>query len=140
MAKPFICSYDFKKNVLTILIPEVHKDGRYVNSKWELQKEPYKGDVINSYNDGPLAGWKSDGVPFYEVESSSLAQEIKAREKRRNIIRQQCICRTDYAALKNLVQQLIHVDLDDVKNGNNSHGCSIRASIMVVNTSKPLSS
>ena len=44
IAKPFVCSYDFRKNILTILIPEVHKDGNYVNSKWELQKQPYKGD------------------------------------------------------------------------------------------------
>ena len=57
IAKPIVGSYDFEKNVLTILIPEVHNGDRYVNSKWEIQKEPYSGDVINSYNDGPLAGW-----------------------------------------------------------------------------------
>jgi hypothetical protein len=55
IAKPLVGSFDFKKNILTILIPEVHKNDMYVNSKWELHKEPYKGDVINSYNDGPLA-------------------------------------------------------------------------------------
>ena len=38
IAKPFVGSFDFKKNVLTILIPEVHKDGDYVNSKWEIAK------------------------------------------------------------------------------------------------------
>ena len=27
----------------------------YVNSMWEIQREPYRGDVINSYNDGPPA-------------------------------------------------------------------------------------
>ena len=78
IAKPFVCSYDFRKNILTILIPEVHKDGNYVNSKWELQKQPYKGDGINSYNDGPLQDGTQMG-PFYEVESSSPAKELKPR-------------------------------------------------------------
>lgn len=113
VAKPFICSYDFKKNVLTILIPEVHKNAMYVNSKWELQKEPYKGDVINSYNDGPLQDGTQMG-PFYEVESSSPAQELKpgeTQEYHQTTIHLQ----GDYTALKTLLQQLIHVDLDDVK-------------------------
>jgi hypothetical protein len=113
VAKPFACSYDFKRNVLTILIPEVHKDSMYVNSKWEIQKKPFKGDVINSYNDGPLQDGTQMG-PFYEIESSSPARELKpgeTQEYHQTIMHLQ----GDYAALKNLVQQLIHVDLDDVK-------------------------
>ncbi len=114
IAKPFACSYDFKKDVLTILIPEVHADGRYVNSKWELQKEPYSGDVINSYNDGPLQDGSQMG-PFYEIESSSPAQELKPGETQ--AYRQTTMhLQGDYNSLKNLVQQLIQVNLDDVKN------------------------
>ena len=44
-----------------------------------MQKEPYKGDVINSYNDGPLADGTQMG-PFYEVESSSPALALKKGE------------------------------------------------------------
>ena len=44
----------------------------YINQLWEIQKEPFKGDVINSYNDGPLANGTQMG-PFYEIESSSPA-------------------------------------------------------------------
>ena len=113
IAKPFVCSYDFKDNVLTVLIPEVHKNDLYVNGKWELQKQPYKGDVINSYNDGPLQDGTQMG-PFYEVESSSAAQELKpgsTQEYHQTTIHLQ----GDYTTLKNIVQQLIHVDLDDVK-------------------------
>lgn len=113
IAKRFICSYDFKRNVLTILIPQVQKGERYVNSKWQLQKEPYKGDVINSYNDGPLADGTQMG-PFYEVESSSSAQELNPGERQE--YRQTTIhLQSDYATLKNLVKQMINVDLDDVK-------------------------
>ncbi|MBV9962456.1 MAG: hypothetical protein JO072_09430, partial [Parafilimonas sp.] len=114
VAKPFVCSYDFKKNVLTILIPEVHKDGSYVNSKWELQKEPYKGDVINSYNDGPLEDGSQMG-PFFEIESSSPAQELKPGEIQ-EYHQTTMHLQGDYTILKNLVEQLINVNLDDVKN------------------------
>ncbi len=114
VAKPFVCSYDFKKNVLTIVIPEVHTDGNYVNSKWELQKEPYKGDVINSYNDGPLADGSQMG-PFFEIESSSPARELKPGETQ-EYHQTTMHLQGDYNSLKSLVQQLIHVDLDDVKN------------------------
>lgn len=113
IAKRFVCSFDFKRNVLTILIPQVQKDERYVNSKWQLQKEPYKGDVINAYNDGPLADGTQLG-PFYEIESSSSAQELNPGERQE--YRQTTIhLQSDYLTLRNLLKQIINVDLDDVK-------------------------
>ncbi len=72
-ATKFMGSFDAKNEVLTILeiaLPNV-SDG-YVNAAWELQKHPYKGDVLNSYNDGPLEDGSQMG-PFYELESSSPA-------------------------------------------------------------------
>jgi hypothetical protein len=45
----------------------------YVNSMWEKQREPFKGDVVNSYNDGPPAPGKPPLGPFYELETSSPA-------------------------------------------------------------------
>ncbi|MEP6951080.1 MAG: DUF6786 family protein [Ginsengibacter sp.] len=114
IAKPIVGSFDFKKNVLTILIPGVQKDGMYVNSKWEIQKEPYKGDVINSYNDGPLQDGTQLG-PFYEIESSSPAKELKSGETEEY---HQAILhfQGDYVSLKELAMQLLQVDLDEVKN------------------------
>ena len=48
----------------------------YVNSMWEIQKEPFRGDVVNSYNDGaPAPGSKPLG-PFYELETSSPAAAL----------------------------------------------------------------
>jgi hypothetical protein len=113
VAKPIAGSFDFKKNVLTILIPQVDKDGDYVNSKWELQKEPYKGDVINSYNDGPMKDGTQLG-PFYEVESSSAAKELKPGEIQ-EYKQTTCHFQGDYAALSLLAKQLLGVDLDEVK-------------------------
>ncbi|MCG8309187.1 MAG: hypothetical protein MI975_17475 [Cytophagales bacterium] len=71
-ALPVMGSYDEKNKVLTIVRyskPEGVSD--YVNSMWELQEKPFEGDVVNSYNDGPVDG-KALG-PFYELETSSPA-------------------------------------------------------------------
>jgi hypothetical protein len=114
IAKPIVGSFDFKKNVFTILIPEVQKNAMYVNSKWEIQKQPYQGDVINSYNDGPLQDGAQLG-PFYEIESSSPAKELKrgeTEEYHQTILHFQ----GNYLSLKELAKQLLHVDLDEVKN------------------------
>jgi hypothetical protein len=70
-------SYDAAAHVLT-LVQYTHPAGasRYVNSMWEIQREPYKGDVINSYNDGPVAPGKPPLGPFYELETSSPALDL----------------------------------------------------------------
>lgn len=79
IAKPVAASYDFEKNILTVIFFPVNKNAPYVNSKWELQKDPYKGDVVNSYNDGPFEDGTQMG-PFYEIESSSHAISLKKGE------------------------------------------------------------
>jgi hypothetical protein len=69
-AKPFAGSYDAKNNVLTIAffsLPDANQ--QYVNSLWEIQTDPFSGDAVNAYNDGPING-KQMGK-FYEIESSS---------------------------------------------------------------------
>lgn len=79
-AKPFIGSYDAENKVLTIAnfsLPE--QAGEYVNSKWEIHKNPYSGDAVNSYNDGPVDNGTQMG-PFYEIESSSPVKELKSGE------------------------------------------------------------
>jgi len=67
-------SYDASTGALTLVQytrPANAKD--YVNSMWEQQREPYSGDVINSYNDGPPAPGQKPLGPFYELETSSPA-------------------------------------------------------------------
>ena len=80
-SKPILGSYDIVNKVLTIVQynkPEVAVD--YVNSMWELQDEPYKGDVVNSYNDGPSEPGAKPLGPFYELETSSPAAALKPGE------------------------------------------------------------
>ncbi len=80
-ARPIAGSYDAVNKVLTIVQynkPQTAAD--YVNSMWELQDEPYKGDVVNSYNDGPSEPGAKPLGPFYELETSSPAAALKPDE------------------------------------------------------------
>ncbi|MEA4983451.1 MAG: DUF6786 family protein [Paludibacter sp.] len=72
-----ICgSYDSQKKALTVLWCSVPpKKQAYVNSKWGEQENPYEGDLINSYNDGPTEDGTVMG-PFYEIETSSPAADL----------------------------------------------------------------
>ena len=77
-ARPILGSYDIVNKVLTVVQynkPKVAVD--YVNSMWELQDEPYKGDVVNSYNDGPSEPGAKPLGPFYELETSSPAAALR---------------------------------------------------------------
>jgi hypothetical protein len=71
-------SYDSSRHILTLVQYTRPLDAsEYVNSMWEIQREPYKGDVINSYNDGPPAPGKPPLGPFYELETSSPALSLR---------------------------------------------------------------
>jgi len=77
-ALPFCGSYDPEKRVLTLLwYSSPDKPTKYVNSKWGNQPLPFSGDVVNSYNDGPVEDGSIMG-PFYEIESSSPAAMLSA--------------------------------------------------------------
>ena len=74
-------SYDAANHVLTIVTFTRPAAARgYVNSMWEIQRDPYGGDVINSYNDGPPAPGKPPLGPFYELETSSPALMLEPGE------------------------------------------------------------
>jgi hypothetical protein len=81
-SKDLLGSYDPKASSLTIIKynkPEHNID--YLNSKWEIQKEPYRGDAVNAYNDGPPEPGIKPLGPFYELETSSPAAALSAGEK-----------------------------------------------------------
>ena len=80
MVLPLAGAYDASNHILTIIefsVPDQPK--AYVNSMWEYQQEPFRGDVMNAYNDGPLEDGSILG-PFYELESSSPAAALKPGE------------------------------------------------------------
>lgn len=80
-SKPVFGSYDADNRVLTLVqytMSETATD--YVNSMWEIQEDPYAGDIINSYNDGPPEPGAEPLGPFYELESSSPAMALAPGE------------------------------------------------------------
>lgn len=80
MTIPTVCALDRENKILTIVKFSFEPEATdYINSMWEYQSEPYRGDVVNSYNDGPL----DDGTVmggFYEIETSSKALFLSPNE------------------------------------------------------------
>jgi len=108
-------SYDSDNNILTLLIcrlPEGKID--YVNSAWKIQDNPYSGDALNSYNDGPLEDGSQMG-PFYELETSSPAADLKPGESLSHI--QYTLHLTgDLNKLDEVSRKMLGVSLYDIKN------------------------
>ena len=79
-AKDICGSYDAAQGVLNILKYTVPGgDVDYVNGQWGPQENPFGGDVINSYNDGPTETGLVMG-PFYEIETSSPGAALSPGE------------------------------------------------------------
>ncbi|GAA3651310.1 DUF6786 family protein [Flavivirga jejuensis] len=114
-AKNVLGSYDAGSQTLTIV--KYNKPNNitdYVNSKWEIQKEPYLGDVVNSYNDGvPAPGEKPLG-PFYELETSSPALNLKVGEQGTHI---QTTCHFEGTpeALSKISQKTLGVSISEIE-------------------------
>ena len=81
-AKPMLGSFSPSAHLLTLVQfdkPEGGPAGTfpdYVNSMWEVQSNPFGGDVVNSYNDGPTEPGKPSLGGFYELETSSPAAAL----------------------------------------------------------------
>jgi hypothetical protein len=76
-ARDTLGSYSAASRLLTIVQydkPSAARD--YVDSMWQLQDTPYGGDVVNSYNDGPVEPGKPSLGGFYELETSSPAAAL----------------------------------------------------------------
>jgi len=114
-AKPVLGSYDAVGKVLTIVQynkPTGRRD--YVNSMWALQEEPYKGDVVNSYNDGPPALDVKPLGPFYELETSSPAATLGVGGTITHIHRTLHLTGPE-DALDPIARKLLGVNLADIK-------------------------
>ncbi|MBI4703188.1 MAG: hypothetical protein HY744_18890 [Deltaproteobacteria bacterium] len=71
-AKPTLGSFSAASRLLTIVQYDPPQGpARYVNSMWEAQADPFAGDAVNSYNDGPTAPGQPPLGGFYELETSS---------------------------------------------------------------------
>lgn len=110
MTIPLAGAYDAENGTLTIVKFNFDaQNTQYVNSMWEYQQEPFKGDVINSYNDGPLDDGSIMG-PFYEIETSSPAARLQPGEA---LIHEHTTMhfRGDFADLSLIAKQVLGVEL-----------------------------
>lgn len=106
-------SYDSDNKILTLLVcrlPQGKPD--YVNSSWLIQENPFSGDALNSYNDGPLEDGSQMG-PFYELETSSPAADLNAGESLSHI--QYTLHLTgDLTTLDKVSRKVLGVSLEDI--------------------------
>jgi len=105
-------SYDEVNGVLTIVsFSKPESVDEYVNSMWEIQENPFSGDAINSYNDGPVNDVTMG--PFYELETSSpaafLDKDQSLTHKHRTIHIQ-----GDEAAIDKMVREIFNTDLKTI--------------------------
>jgi hypothetical protein len=113
-AMPFSGSYDAQHGVLTLLWCELPESKtNYLNSKWGAGNDPFAGDAINAYNDGPLDDGTQMG-PFYELESSSPAAGLSPGEK---ILHRQRIYHFEGSKeqLSAITEMIFGIGLDEVK-------------------------
>jgi hypothetical protein len=114
-ARATLGSYVRSEHLLTL----VHYDkpaqapSGYVNSAWAQQSDPYGGDVVNAYNDGPTEPGKPSLGGFYEIESSSPALALAPGASARHVHTTLHVV-GDPAVLEGLAARVLGVTLDDV--------------------------
>jgi len=112
-AKALCGSYDKEKNVLTLVwynLPD--NPCSYVNSRWGDQEDPFDGDVVNAYNDGPVADGSIMG-PFYEIETSSPGAALLPGQSLKHIVRVAHVS-GEKNQLDKLVRKLFATDLNQI--------------------------
>ncbi|HEY5592530.1 MAG TPA: DUF6786 family protein [Paludibacter sp.] len=114
MTIPVSGAYDAENGTLTIVKFSFYNRNEdvFVNSMWEFQTEPFKGDVINSYNDGPLEDGSIMG-PFYEIETSSSAANLKPGESLLHTHTTMHF-KGDFESLNEIAKKILGVDLNEI--------------------------
>jgi hypothetical protein len=98
--------------LVTYQVPAQHAG--YVNSMWELQKDPFGGDALNAYNDGSPEPGKPPLGPFYELETSSPAAALAPGESITHVSRTIHIS-GDEAQLDRIARATLGVGLADIR-------------------------
>lgn len=109
-------SYDPQRKTLTVIrceVPENAGSLPYVRSQWMDHADPYAGDLINAYNDGPPEAGAAPLGPFHELETSSPALPL---EPGKSLTHQQVTVHFegDPALLGPVARTLLGVSLDDI--------------------------
>jgi hypothetical protein len=120
-----LASYDAERNVLTVVQynqPTGMTD--YVDSRWMIQPDPYSGDAINAYNDGPPGPRAKPLGAFFELESSSPAAALQPGEQIEHIHRTFHLVGPQ-SALDAVSKRVLGLSLHDVKTALLPEGCGL---------------
>jgi hypothetical protein len=81
-ARDTLGSYSPSSHLLTLVrySKPLSAPNGYVNSMWSQQGDPFGGDAVNSYNDGPTQPGQPSLGGFYELETSSPAAALAPGE------------------------------------------------------------
>jgi hypothetical protein len=113
-SKAILGSYDSDNRVLTIVqFTQPAGVTDYVNSLWKFQENPFEGDAVNAYNDGPAVPDAKPIGPFYELESSSPAAGLSRGESLSHVHRTVHL-NGPKAALDKVARATLGVSLDEV--------------------------
>ena len=110
-------SYDADRRRLTIVRCEVPPNAAelpYVRSQWEDHAEPYAGDLINAYNDGPAVPGEPPLGPFYELETSSPALPLQPGQTLTHV-QDTLHFQGDEASLDAISRAVLGVSLEEIK-------------------------
>jgi hypothetical protein len=116
-ATEFAGSWDAERGLLTLVqftLPRNAATRPYVDSRWIDMPDPYAGDVINAYNDGPPEPGAAPLGPFYELESSSPAAALRPGESITHLHRTFHFA-GERAALDGLARRFLTVSLADIE-------------------------
>jgi hypothetical protein len=82
-------SWDPERSVLTIIRcdrPANATELAWVRSQWKDHENPYDGEQIHVYNDGPPEPGAPPLGPFYEIETSSPAMPLQSGAKMVHVV------------------------------------------------------
>ncbi|HEY8090078.1 MAG TPA: DUF6786 family protein [Polyangiaceae bacterium] len=114
-AKGVLGSYTRSLGLLTLVAYTRvdHAPDGYVNSAWAQQSDPYGGDVVNAYNDGPTGPGKPSLGGFYEIESSSPAAALAPGQRMHHVHTTLHVV-GERSALEALARKTLGVSLDEL--------------------------
>ncbi len=112
-AKTIAGSYDLSTGVLTVTKFSIDPNKIYLNQEWTTNKDPFIGDAVNAYNDGPLADGGQMG-PFYEIESVSPAAFLQPNERLEHL-HQVYHFEGDKTEIAQIMKKLFNIQVADIQ-------------------------
>lgn len=108
-------SYAADTGILTLVATD-KPDGPepYVNSLWGEQADPFAGDLVNAYNDGPPEPGADPLGPFYELETSSPAAALAPGASLTHV-QVTVHARGPRESLDSMSRMLLHAGLDEIE-------------------------